>query len=99
VGRVLRDGPNGCIVLIRNEISNFPGISSFHRIDAVVFAERTRAAGIRLHAAAEMVSRRQVRNVHTFAGGNWQRYLDFMNAQLTELLSNYGPIGGIWFDG
>lgn len=32
-------------------------------------------------------------------GGEWSRYLDFMDSQLTELLSNYGPIGGIWFDG
>jgi len=31
--------------------------------------------------------------------GNWTNYLDFMDAQLTELLTNYGPIGGIWFDG
>jgi alpha-L-fucosidase len=31
--------------------------------------------------------------------GEWARYLDFMDAQLTELLTNYGPIGGIWFDG
>jgi alpha-L-fucosidase len=31
--------------------------------------------------------------------GDWNRYLDFMDAQLTELLTNYGPIGGIWFDG
>ncbi|MGH7618723.1 MAG: alpha-L-fucosidase [Gemmatimonadaceae bacterium] len=31
--------------------------------------------------------------------GNWSNYLDFMDAQLTELLTNYGPIGGIWFDG
>jgi len=31
--------------------------------------------------------------------GNWNRYLDFLDAQLTELLTNYGPIGGIWFDG
>jgi alpha-L-fucosidase len=32
-------------------------------------------------------------------GGNWYKYLDYMDAQLTELLTNYGPIGGIWFDG
>jgi len=31
--------------------------------------------------------------------GNWNKYIDFMNAQLTELLTNYGEIGGIWFDG
>jgi alpha-L-fucosidase len=31
--------------------------------------------------------------------GSFPRYLDYMDAQLTELLSNYGPIGGIWFDG
>jgi len=31
--------------------------------------------------------------------GSWPRYLDYMNAQLRELLTNYGDIGGIWFDG
>jgi alpha-L-fucosidase len=31
--------------------------------------------------------------------GDWSRYLDFLGAELTELLTNYGPIGGIWFDG
>jgi alpha-L-fucosidase len=31
--------------------------------------------------------------------GNWNAYLDYMNAQLQELLTNYGPIAGIWFDG
>jgi alpha-L-fucosidase len=31
--------------------------------------------------------------------GDWNRYLDFMDKQLGELLTNYGPIGGIWFDG
>lgn len=31
--------------------------------------------------------------------GVFPRYLDFMDAQLTELLTRYGPIGGVWFDG
>jgi len=32
--------------------------------------------------------------------GDWSKYLDdYMDGQLRELLTNYGPIGGIWFDG
>ena len=31
--------------------------------------------------------------------GNWDAYLNFMDGQLRELLTNYGEIGGIWFDG
>ena len=31
--------------------------------------------------------------------GQFSRYRDYMDAQLRELLTNYGPIGGIWFDG
>jgi len=31
--------------------------------------------------------------------GKWEDYINFMKAQLTELLTNYGEIGGIWFDG
>lgn len=31
--------------------------------------------------------------------GDWVMYLDYMNEQLRELLSNYGEVGGIWFDG
>ncbi len=38
-----------------------------------------------------------------FAGrdekGDGSRYLDYMDAQLRELLTNYGEVGGIWFDG
>lgn len=30
---------------------------------------------------------------------NWAGYYQFMNNQLTELLTNYGKIGAIWFDG
>jgi len=32
--------------------------------------------------------------------GDFSAYIDtYMNGQLTELLTNYGTIGGIWFDG
>ncbi len=30
---------------------------------------------------------------------DWPAYYDFMNKQLVELLTNYGEIGAIWFDG
>ena len=30
---------------------------------------------------------------------NWPVYYDFMNRQITELLTDYGPIRAIWFDG
>jgi len=31
--------------------------------------------------------------------GNWEDYIKFMKDQLKELLTNYGPIAGIWLDG
>jgi alpha-L-fucosidase len=31
--------------------------------------------------------------------GDFFKYLDYMDSQLVELLTNYGPIAGIWFDG
>jgi alpha-L-fucosidase len=31
--------------------------------------------------------------------GDWNRYLGFMDNQLRELLTSYGEIAGIWFDG
>ena len=30
---------------------------------------------------------------------SYERYYDFMKRQLTELLTGYGPVGAIWFDG
>ena len=32
-------------------------------------------------------------------GADWAGYYSFMNNQLTELLTNYGEIGAVWFDG
>lgn len=31
--------------------------------------------------------------------GKWEDYVAFMKAQLTELLTQYGEVSGIWFDG
>jgi alpha-L-fucosidase len=31
--------------------------------------------------------------------GDFNKYLDYMDAQLSELLTDYGDIAGIWFDG
>ncbi len=31
--------------------------------------------------------------------GNFDRYLDYMDAQLRELFTRYGELGGVWFDG
>jgi len=33
------------------------------------------------------------------AGAHYARYLDYLHAQVTELLTNYGDIGVMWFDG
>lgn len=33
------------------------------------------------------------------ANADWPHYYKFMNNQLTELLTNYGKVGAIWFDG
>lgn len=33
------------------------------------------------------------------AKADWPQYYRFMNAQLTELLTQYGPVDAIWFDG
>jgi alpha-L-fucosidase len=32
-------------------------------------------------------------------GGDFNKYLDYMDSQLRELLTGYGEVGGIWFDG
>lgn len=32
-------------------------------------------------------------------GGDWDSYINFMKTQLTELITNYPGVKGIWFDG
>lgn len=36
---------------------------------------------------------------HREAKPDWNSYFNFMNTQLTEILTGYGKIGAIWFDG
>ncbi|MGQ9697572.1 MAG: alpha-L-fucosidase, partial [Armatimonadota bacterium] len=38
-------------------------------------------------------------NVRPATGADLNRYIEYMKGQLRELLTNYGPIGVIWFDG
>ena len=33
------------------------------------------------------------------AGADFSRYREYLNGEVTELLTNYGPIGVMWFDG
>ncbi|MCB2091037.1 MAG: alpha-L-fucosidase [Alphaproteobacteria bacterium] len=49
----------------------------------------------------EYYPRGRTGNVYTGRpqSGDWDSYIDYQNAQLRELLTNYGEIGGIWFDG
>jgi alpha-L-fucosidase len=39
------------------------------------------------------------RNTGRPESGDFGRYLDFLDAQVRELLTNYGDLAGIWFDG
>lgn len=38
-------------------------------------------------------------DTRSLPNSNMDRYVDYMKAQLKELLTNYGPIGIVWFDG
>lgn len=71
-------------------------------------AEACRAEGIRLHLYYSHIDwyREDCPRGRTGLGtgrphpeGDWASYYSFMNNQLTELLTRYGPIGAVWFDG
>lgn len=89
--------------------------SSYNVVDATPFgrdvigelAEACHEQGMRLHLYYSHLDwRREDYPVGRTGLGtkrdlkpNWQTYLKFMKGQLTELLTNYGEIGAIWFDG
>ncbi len=47
----------------------------------------------------DYLPRRDWETTRTTDGADFSRYLDYMKAELKELLENYGDIGVLWFDG
>ncbi len=71
-------------------------------------ADECHAQGIRLHLYYSHIDWGREDCATGFSGtkcgkdttkADWPHYYKFMNNQLTELLTNYGEIGAIWFDG
>ena len=71
-------------------------------------ADECHKQGIKLHFYYSQLDWRRAdyfplgrtgRGVGRTEQGNWNSYHQFMINQLTELLTNYGEIGAIWFDG
>ncbi|HHT30392.1 MULTISPECIES: alpha-L-fucosidase [Petrimonas] len=71
-------------------------------------ADECHKEGIKLHFYYSQLDWRRAdyfplgrtgRGVGRTEQGNWDSYHRFMLNQLTELLTNYGEIGAIWFDG
>lgn len=70
-------------------------------------AEECHRQGIKLHlyyshidwTREDYPAGRTGRGTKRLDRADWPSYYRFMNNQLTELLTNYGEIGAIWFDG
>lgn len=89
--------------------------SDYNIVDATPFgrdvigelADECHRQGVRLHLyyshldwrRADYPLGRTGHGTHRDLKPNWQTYLSFMKGQLTELLTQYGEIGAIWFDG
>jgi len=82
--------------------------TAFRRDPLAELAEECRRQGIRLFFYYSQLDWRHPdywprgrtgRETGRPEAGEWTRYLDFMDRQLEELLTRYGPIGGIWLDG
>lgn len=87
---------------------NIVDATPFHRDILKELADECHRQGLRLHLYYSHIDwqREDAPWGRTGRGtgrpnpdGNWPSYYQFMNNQLTELLTNYGPIGAIWFDG
>lgn len=74
---------------------NHPDYPAFRDEDRPYPLEHWPAAGLPENADLVLAT-----DVHRRSSPEeWARYLDYVRAQLTELLSNYGQIDLLWFDG
>ncbi len=82
------------------------GSTAFKRDPLKELADACKEAGIKLcfyHSILDWhhpdYSPRRAEDTRKLPPPNMDRYDEFMKAQLKELLTNYGPIGVLWFDG
>ena len=89
-------------------IYNIVDATPFKRDIVKELAEECHKQGIKLHFYYSLLDWRHKdyfpvgrtgRGVGRTEQGDWKNYHQFMKNQLTELLTNYGEIGAIWFDG
>ena len=87
---------------------NIVDASPFHRDVVGELAAACHDADMRLHLYYSHIDwaredypagRTGLRTGKKPENANWAHYYDFMNKQLTELLTRYDKIGAIWFDG
>lgn len=87
---------------------NIVDATPFKRDIIKELADECHRQGVRLHFYYSLLDwgradyapvGRTGKGVGRTAQGEWKSYHRFMMDQLTELLTNYGEIGAIWFDG
>ena len=94
--------------IFRSQVSDYDmKITPYPGDPLAMLAESCRKKGMRLgfyHSIMDWhhpdyVPKRAWESAHPNQGGNLDRYIDFMKAQLRELLTRYGEVAVIWFDG
>ena len=85
---------------------NILDATPWHRDPLMELAEECKKEGIELHIYYSLLD--WGRPDYAFGSpivnglpvkGDWDSYIKFMKAQLTELITNYPGVKGIWFDG
>jgi len=94
--------------IFRSEVSKYDmKLTPYEGDPLKMLAEAARRKGMRLgfyHSIMDWenpdyIPKRPWEAADPQAGGNLPRYIQFMEAQLRELLTHYGDVADIWFDG